>query len=290
MRLTSATTLTLATLVVLFGMAANSLLARAALMNHLVGPALFTAIRLASGALVLILLSAMRGLRLRHPSLTAVFLLVYAAAFSYTYVVLGAAMGALLLFFAVQATMLAVGMQRGERVTGLQMVGAAVALTGLYVLVGMRLHRPPLGDVAGMLAAGCAWGLYSMWNGRGTPALAQTTANFVYAAIAAVALLAWSRAAGHGQSATWEGIGWAMLSGSVTSSLIYLLWYAIVPRLATAVAATVQLAVPLLVAAGAWLWLAEPLTWHLVIATILLLSGIAITTIKAQPARPLAGR
>ncbi len=285
MRLSSTITLVVATLVVLCGMAANSLLARAALADHLIGPALFTAIRLASGALLLVCLSMLRGSRLRRPPLTALFLFVYAAAFSYTYVVLGAAMGALLLFFAVQTTMLAIGARRGEHMGAPQIGGALAAFVGLYVLVAMRLHRPPVADVIGMLAAGSAWGFYSRWGWQGASALAQTTANFVYAAIGALVLAAWSWTTGHCGPVAAKGIAWAALSGSVASALVYLLWYAIVPRLATPVAATVQLAVPLLVAGGAWLVLGEPLTWHLVIAAALLLTGISLTMVKARTVR-----
>ncbi|MHB1567243.1 MAG: DMT family transporter [Acidiferrobacter sp.] len=282
--------LILATVVVLAGMAANSLLARGVLVGHWIGPALFTAVRLASGAFILLLLLALRGQRLGRPPRTALFLLVYAAAFSYTYLVLGAAMGALLLFFAVQATMLGVAVYRGERLTSLQMAGAVIAFAGLYVLVAVRLHRPPAWDVVGMLLAGGAWGLYSMGGGGKTGALAQTTANFAYAALGGLILLAWSWMTGHHHPATPLGLGGAVISGSLTSSLIYLLWYAIVPRLATAVAATVQLAVPLFVAAGAWLFLAEPLTGRFVAAATLSLTGIALTMRKSQAAGTRIGQ
>ncbi len=113
------------TLVVLIGMAANSLLARGALVHHLIGPTLFTLVRLASGAVVLMLLSG--GRRLARPGMNAFWLCLYAAAFSYTYLVLGAAMGALLLFFAVQWTMFLGAVRRGERPTTSHVLGGLLA-------------------------------------------------------------------------------------------------------------------------------------------------------------------
>ncbi len=275
-----------ATLLVLIGMAGNSLLARAALSDHAIGATLFTLIRLTSGAAVLAMLSAWRHVPLKSPQANAFWLFLYAAAFSYSYVVLGAAMGALLLFFAVQLTMFVAAARAGDRPTLGHIAGGLLALGGLYVLVALQLHRPAPWAVAGMLAAGLAWGLYSM-GGRGVrEPLAHTTVNFVYAALAAagLTLVRLGTRATPSPAPHVAGVLEALLSGAVTSALVYLLWYALLPRLRTVFAATVQLAVPVIVALGGWALLGEPITARLAIAGGLILSGVGLTMRRGAPA------
>ncbi len=284
------------TLAVLIGMAANSLLARAALSGPAIGPTLFTLIRLAGGALTLVVLSAIRRVPLRRPQVNAFWLFLYAAAFSYTYVVLGAAMGALLLFFAVQLTMFASALVGGERPTASHIVGGLLALAGLYILVALQLHRPAPWAVVGMLTAGAAWGLYSI-GGRGLrDPLAHTAGNFVYAALLAMGL-AFVRLDWHTGPQTvphMAGVLEALISGAATSAPIYLLWYALLPRLSTVFAATVQLAVPVIVALGGWTLLGEPISARLVIAGALVLAGVGLTMRRnghdtPRPAKPSSG-
>lgn len=279
-----------ATLLVLVGMAANSLLARAALAGHLVGPTLFTLLRLAGGAALLAVLSAIRRVPLRRPRANVLWLFLYASAFSYTYVVLGAAMGALLLFFAVQLTMFVGAVIAGERPTASHVFGGLLAFAGLYILVALQLHRPAPWAVVGMLAAGLGWGLYSI-GGRGVQEpLAHTTANFLYATLLAtvVALLHLAWQAGPQSTPHEAGLVEALVSGAVTSAPIYLLWYALLPKLRTVFAATVQLAVPVIVAVGGWALLGEPVTARLAIAGSLVLAGVGFTMRRSShPPRAL---
>src|SRR5690606_15495206 len=160
--------------------------------------------------------------------LSAAALFAYAIAFSLAYVELPTDTGALILFGAVQVTMIGAGLRAGERLRPRQWAGVALALGGLSVLFARGLGAPPLGAGLAMAVAGVAWGCYSL-RGRGTAdPTAVTAANFVRSLpfVAAVALLA------HGSLAvSADGAFHAILSGGVTSGLGYAAWYAAVPHL-----------------------------------------------------------
>jgi drug/metabolite transporter (DMT)-like permease len=281
----------------LVGFAANSLLCRAALGARSIDAASFTAIRLASGALVLALIASIsaRTARTARTSATAAApgvigagswrsaaaLVLYAAAFSFSYLRLSAATGALILFAAVQATMIAVGIWRGERPRALEWLGFALAAGGLVALTLPGLAAPdPLG-AALMAAAGVAWGVYSL-RGRGAARpLAATADNFLRSVVLAVPLAAAIALGGH---ATARGAGLAIASGALASGIGYSLWYAALPRLAATRAAIIQLSVPVLAAAGAALFLGEPITPRLAGAAAAIIGGVALA-IAAKPRR-----
>ena len=256
--------------------AANSLLCRAALRPGLVDPATFTSVRLASGAAVLALvLLAARRARPSGGTVAAAFaLFAYAAAFSLAYVRIGAGVGALLLFAAVQVTMVGWGAAHGARPTPRQAAGIVVALAGLAWLALPGASAPdPLG-AALMLGAGVAWGAYTL-RGRGArDPLATTAHNFLLAlpftAAFTVALLP-------AASATPRGLALAAASGALASGGGYSLWYAVVPTLGATRAAAVQLAVPILAGLGATAFLGEQLTLRLAVAAAAILGGIALT-------------
>ncbi len=162
----------------------------------------------------------------------------------------------------------------------------SLALSGLYTLVALCLHTPAPWAVIGMLIAGSAWGLYSMSGRERDNPLAQTTANFVYAALLALGLAVIRSLLGIAHRPVHPlGLAEAVISGSVTSALVYLLWYALLPRFATVVAATIQLAVPVMVALGGWLFLQEALTYRFVLAAGLVLSGVALTMRRSGTGR-----
>ncbi len=267
--------LILLTVLAMTAFAANSVLCRLALKHSAIDPASFTAIRLVSGALMLWLL-----IRCRHGSnqvsgnwTSAFALFVYAAAFSFAYVTLAAGAGALLLFGAVQATMILAGLRGGERFTLRQGCGLVLALAGLIAMMLPGLSAPPLSGALLMLAAGIAWGGYSL-RGRGVldPA-AATAGNFLRAAPMALALgavlLPWLRADARGALL-------AMLSGALASGLGYVLWYAALRGLNATRAATVQLSVPVIAALGGVMFLGEPITLRLSLASGAILGGIAL--------------
>ena len=205
--------------------------------------------------------------------ISAVALFAYAAGFSFAYTSLLAGTGALLLFGAVQATMILWGLYKGERLNAIQIVGFIVAVTGLVVLVFPGLSAPPLIGSILMLGAGVAWGIYSLrGKGERNPA-SVTTGNFVRAVPFAAALgIIFAPSANYNLA----GINYAVISGAVTSGLGYIIWYSALPGLRAATAATVQLSVPVLAATGGILLLGEPITVRYMLASVAVLGGIAL--------------
>ena len=270
----------LLTTLAMLAFAGNSLLCRLALRDTGIDAASFTAIRLASGALILAALLMLRG---KRPTAggswpMAAMLFAYAACFSFAYRDLTASTGALLLFGAVQLTMMGYGLATGERTGGVKLVGMALALGGLVWLLLPGLAAPPWLEAALMLAAGAAWGVYSLLGkGAGDPT-AATGGNFLRALpFAAVLILAAGTTGTVDRSVDYMGALYAVLSGAVTSGLGYVLWYAALPMLRATSAATVQLCVPAIAALGGAVLLAEPVTMRLLVASVAVLGGIALT-------------
>jgi drug/metabolite transporter (DMT)-like permease len=263
------------TLAAMIAFASNSLLCRLALKQTSIDAASFTFIRIASGAVVLWLIIKMRRVDWREsgnwPSALALF--GYAAAFSFAYKSLSAGTGALLLFGAVQATMILWGLRQGERLHALQGVGLIIAVTGLVVLVFPGLSAPPLGGSILMLGAGVAWGIYSLRGKKGGDPTGATAGNFLRAVPFATALSAILLTSARLDRA---GVGYAVVSGAITSGLGYVIWYSALPGLKAASAATVQLSVPVLAAEGGILLLGERLTWRFLLASMAILGGIAL--------------
>ena len=259
--------------------ASNSLLCRAALKQTSIDPASFTFVRIFSGAVALWLIMNMRrGTREVEGSWSsAVALFIYAAAFSFAYLDLSAGTGALLLFGAVQATMVLWGFRKGERLDAIQIVGFIVAVTGLVALVFPGLTAPPLFGSVLMIGAGVAWGIYSIRGKDTRDAIASTAGNFLCAVpfAAALSIILFSRA-----RLDHRGILCAAVSGAITSGLGYVIWYSALSGLKATSAATVQLSVPVLAAAGGILLLGEPMTLRYVIASIAVLGGIALVVIE----------
>ena len=237
------------TALAMLAFAGNSLLCRVALKHTSLDAASFTSIRLVSGALVLCLLVRMRrpGTPVGGNWLSAGALFAYAAGFSFAYLRLSAATGALLLFGAVQATMIGHGVWAGERLRSLQWAGLLVTLGGLVGLLLPGLSAPPLPSALLMLGAGVAWGVYSLrGKGAGDP-LAVTAGNFLRVAPMALAL---SLLLYPSISPDPAGLLYAVASGALTSGIGYAIWYSALPKLPSTAAATVQLSVPVLAALG----------------------------------------
>lgn len=271
----------LLTALAMLAFASNSLLCRVALRDTAIDAASFTAIRLASGALILVIILRARGVR---PSTSgswpmAAMLSAYAACFSFAYRDLTAATGAILLFGAIQLTMMGYGLWTGERLRGLSLVGLTVTLAGLIGLVLPGLAAPPPVAALLMLGAGMAWGVYSLLGRSAGEPIAATGGNFLRS-VPFAALLALS-AAGR-ENADPMGALYAVLSGAVTSGLGYVLWYAALPALRATTAATIQLSVPAIAAIGGAVLLAEPITARLLLSSVAILGGIALTINRKQ--------
>ncbi len=271
------------TTLAMIAFAGNSLLCRAALKHTAIDAASFTSIRLISGALILwLVVNISRKTQTgRGNWLSALALFAYAAGFSFAYVSLPAATGALLLFGAVQATMIGHGIRVGERLHGLQLVGLVLALAGLVglLLPGLFSAPPVTGSVL-MLGAGVAWGIYSLRGKKiGGDPTRVTAGNFLRAVpvAAALSLLMMDRT-----SLDSAGVGYAVASGALASGIGYSIWYTALPVLKAAKAATVQLSVPVIAALGGIVFLGEPLTMRLIFSSVAILGGIALVILEKR--------
>jgi drug/metabolite transporter (DMT)-like permease len=269
------------------GFAGLSLLCRLGLKQPGIDAARCTTIRLISGAAILWLIPRM--IRRTNPGngnwLSGLALFAYAVGFSFAYLSLPLATGALLLFGAVQVTMVGHGIWAGERLRRLQLVGLVLAFGGLVGLLLPGISAPPLYGSALMLSAGAAWGVYSLrGKGRGD-ATRVTGGNFLRAAAMAVAL---SVARRDGAALDTAGIWYAIASGALTSGIGYAIWYTALPALKATHAATVQLSVPVIAALAGIVFLGESMTLRLVLASVAILGGVAMVILEKQG--PLGAR
>ena len=290
----SRTKIFLLTSLAMIAFAGNSLLCRMALKHTSVehtsiDAASFTSIRIIAGALTLWFIMRMRastiggGNALAYGSWPSAFaLFAYAACFSFAYVSLSAATGALLLFGAVQFCMISYGFWNGERFSARQWLGLVSAFAGLAGLMLPGLTAPPLLGSALMLCAGAAWGVYSLRGRNSLDPLATTAGNFVkslpFALLAAILGMV---GATHARFDTL-GLVYAVLSGAVTSGIGYAIWYRALKHLTATAAATVQLSVPVIAAVGGALWIGDDLSLRLAIGSAVVLGGIGISFVKRR--------
>lgn len=267
--------------------AANSVLARLALGSGGLDAFGYTGVRLVSGAVMLALIVQIRGGGARFVVQgnwrAAAALFGYALAFSVAYLILGAGMGALILFASVQIGMLAWAVMMGDRPGVLEWVGIAVAFAALIYLVSPGVQAPDLTGTAMMIAAGLCWAVYTLL-GRGSVApIRDTAGNFIRCLPPGILLVGLGLLA-HPPGAA--ALIYAVASGALASGLGYALWYAVLPRLTRTRAALVQLTVPAIAALGGVALVAEPLTGRLILASAGILGGVALALLAAQWRRP----
>ena len=277
------------TLVCMIFFAANSLLCRMALAGAGMDAVSYTVLRSISAALVLWLFLRLRGERaLRFGSWgAALALFAYMACFSWAYVNLPAAAGALIIAVAVQTSMVGAGVILGQRPSRAQALGIALAMTGLVYLLLPGLDAPPLWPSAIIFLSGVAWAVYTLLGRRNSAPVAATAGNFVRCLPLALLLLvgdvvAGTGAGGGGPALPLAGVLCALAAGGIASALGYVLWYFVLPRLSVPTAAVVQLSVPLITALGGALFMGEALTLRLGISTAAILGGIFCATVLAS--------
>jgi drug/metabolite transporter (DMT)-like permease len=261
--------------------AGNSLLCRRALKESGIDAASFTLVRIVSGAICLWIIASLRKGHPRNAGswLSALALFGYAALFSFAYLRLTAGTGALLLFGAVQATMIVWALRKGERLRLVQIAGLVLALVGLVALVLPGISAPPFDAALLMLGAGIAWGVYSLRGKGGRDPLRATAGNFLRAVpMAALVSGLLLRSANFDRA----GIGYAIASGAVASGIGYAIWYTALPALKASAAATVQLSVPVLAAAGGIAFLGESITLRSAVASAAVLGGIALVIVERR--------
>ena len=267
----------------LVAFAFNSILCRMALRTGEADAAGFTAVRLVSGAIALIVISYFfsrnqTGMK-RGNWISAFFLFAYAICFSFAYVGLTAATGALILFSSVQFTMIALALFRGERPSGLEWLGLLIALGGLVYLLFPGLSSPPFVASSLMAAAGAAWGFYTLRGKGSSDPLGDTTGNFIRSVpmIFIVAIPFLSRI-----NLSARGVVLAVVSGAVASGVGYTVWYAALKHHNATRAAVLQLSVPVIGAFSGVLLLSEVMTTRLLIASALILGGVGLTIAAKQ--------
>lgn len=265
--------LVLYTTLTMVAFAANSLLCRMALKETGIDAASFTTVRLLSAAAMLwLVMRWQQQAPLKHGTWrSALALFIYAAALSFAYRTIDTGAGALMLFGAVQLTMILAGLIAGERMGALQSMGIAAAMVGLVLLVSPGVEAPSVLDSILMLASGIAWGVYSLFGrGLSNPS-AATAGNFLRTVPLTITLsllaLPWLRLDA-------RGILYAVLSGALTSGLGYVMWYRVLQHIRVMTASTIQLSAPVVATLAGIVLLGESLTRDLLVASLLILGGI----------------
>ncbi|MEY2978314.1 MAG: DMT family transporter [Prochlorotrichaceae cyanobacterium] len=277
----------------MFAFAGNSVLARLALGSESIDAASFSSIRFTSGALTLVLVMVVqRWFQLGTSDssvnnsenisvgwIPAIVLLFYTITFSAAYQVLEAGAGALLLFGSVQVTMILAALKRGERLDLAEGLGALLALIGLVYLILPNFETPSWLGAVMMLCSGAAWGLYSLLGQTVRRPLAASTENFLRSLPLIWGFNLLSFADVH---ISFAGVWPAIVAGSITSGLGYVIWYTALRSLSATLAATIQLSIPILAAMGGVLWLQEKLSLHLLISASIVLGGITIALLSRK--------
>lgn len=295
------------TIIALIAFAANSLFCRMALAEGYIDAWSFTIIRLLGGAICLSIIMVVHARRLTRQSmadtsidtdisinnnailndkgswLSSISLVVYALCFSLAYVELDTGTGALILFAAVQLTMIGWGIYKKEQLSALQWIAFMVAVAGFIYLMLPSAAVPSLSGAAIMAISGIAWGVYSIRGQSCISPLRATGFNFIRSlvAIPIIGLMA----IGYLSNIQSEGIVLAFISGAITSGLGYSIWYTAMPLLKSTQAAVVQFCVPVLAAAAGVLFLSEQLTMRFIVASSIILGAVLVFILNKKAAK-----
>lgn len=274
------------TTLVMFAFAGNSLFNRMALAEGLIDPVSFAALRVLSGAVLLLALLAWRGLRERdlraqwqRPQVASVAgLTVYMIGFTLAYLNLDAGVGALILFAVVQLGMFAWVVRSGQAIPALQWVGMVIALGGLTLMLWPSGEvRLPAPAVALMVLAGLGWAAFSLAGARTASPFPATAWSFALIAPLFLVFMALNAASLH---LTWQGVGLALTAGAITSGLGYALWYFILPNLGATRAAVAQLTVPVIAILLGVVFLEEVVGLKFMVATAIVVAGTLLALLS----------
>jgi drug/metabolite transporter (DMT)-like permease len=267
----------LSTILAMIAFAANSVLCRLALGENSIDAAGFTSIRLISGALVLyiILIAGSKNNKTNSKGswLSALMLFIYAAAFSFAYISLDTGTGALILFGAVQLSMVIISLFSDHRMHLSEWLGMIISFSGFVFLVLPGVSAPSLSGFILMSLAGIAWGIYTLRGRETSDPKSDTTYNFLRTLPFIIVFVIITS---DNLSLSSRGVWLAVLSGGITSGIGYVIWYMALRGLSTTIAAVVQLSVPLIAAIGGVMFVSEEISVRLILSTILILGGIFI--------------
>lgn len=278
----------LITALTMVAFAANSILCRLALQDGTIDAGSFTALRLLSGGVTLIVLHALvvprqqRLYSLGFALKAGTALFTYALCFSVAYLTLSAGTGALLLFGTVQLSLLAAHCWQGNRIQWLEWSGLLISLTGFVYLMLPSTEQPDGFAALLMVVSGLAWAVFTLLgrqSGNPTTAIAQ---GFWMASVLCLLLFPWLL---DPTSVTLSGAILALLSGSVASAAGYILWYRVVSRLSILQASVAQLSVPAIALISGSLLLNETLTVRLLLISLMILGGILLVFVARRPGK-----
>jgi drug/metabolite transporter (DMT)-like permease len=274
---------TLLTILAMLAFAGNSVLCRLALKEDAIDPTGYTLLRILSGAAFLAAFLLLKTPQRARPILSignwpaAFALFIYAATLSFGYINIDTGTGALVLFGFVQVSMIMIGVVRGSHLGIAEWAGVSLAFGGLCYLLMPGGDAPDIGGFVLMAISGIAWGVYTIIGRGSANPLEDTAGNFIKACVPALLLTA---ALYPKLSMTAQGIVLAVVSGALTSGAGYAIWYAVAGKLRVAQAAVVQLSVPVIAALGGVAFAAEPITLRFTLASVLVLSGILLVTLR----------
>lgn len=267
----------------LLAFAGNSVLCRLALGNNAIDAASFTSIRLLSGILALgliLLITQRRSSQTSKGSWKAsAMLFIYALTFSYAYISLDTGVGALILFTAVQVTMIFIRVFSGGRLLAIEWLGVSLSFFGFVYLVYPELSSPSVIGFILMLVSGVAWGLYTLEGRKSKSPLNDTAYNFIRCLplVLLLTVITISNA-----TLSSEGIWLAIAAGAITSGVGYAIWYVALGSLSAIQAAVVQLLVPVIATFGGIVFANEALSVRLVIASLVILGGISLVIFASK--------
>ncbi|WP_139302527.1 DMT family transporter [Thalassotalea sp. PP2-459] len=268
------------TLLTLIAFAGNSVLCRLAVKEGYIDPASYTNIRLVAGvfALWLIFLFTHKPAKLtvnKNNWLGGISLYLYAITLSYGYLTVETGIGAVVLFGAVQVTLVLFSFIKGHKISLLEWLGLLIAFIGFVYLMADELGQPSLIGLILMTISGITWGIYTQSGLDGLAPIQNTTANFtctIPLILVSMFLITTE------VSLSFQGIILAIISGAVTSAIGYALWYNILPSFTSIQAGVVQLLVPIVAAIGGVIFVNDAITIKLFIASLLVLGGAALVT------------